>query len=242
LVLAILFIVTRPVRADLSPLVVRGDELYKERGDLAKGREAVKLYENAFAETPQEEAAVRASKAYYWLVLHAPEESQLETAQKGIDWAKKAIELNPKSVGGHFWLGVHYGKFGEAKGVLKSLSLVGPIKDAMQQVIDLNPAYEGGGAFRVLGRLYFRLPRLVGGSFEKSVSFLRRSIEYGPRRLLTHVFLAETYMKQEQYKQAQQELNFVLKSPLEPGYEPESQEDKKEAKKLQEELNKKLKE
>ena len=39
----------------------------------------------------------------------------------------------------------------------------------MQQVIAIDPAYEHGGPYRVLGRMYFKLPRFAGGGINKSI-------------------------------------------------------------------------
>ena len=199
-------------------------------------REAIKCYEHSFAVAPREDTAVRLGKCYYWLGTHSAEDVQTDLFQKGIDWSKKAIELNPKSAGGHFWLGVNNGKYGESRGILKSLFLVGPIKDEMQQVISIDPAYEHGGAYRVLGRMYFKLPGFAGGGIDKSITNLKKSLEYAPNVSTTHVFLAESYIKKKDYQSAKNELNFVLKAAVIPGLEPEFQADKATAAKLLEEL------
>jgi len=222
----------------LPSAVIKGDDLYKERQAPAKCLEAIKWYEQGFSERPLEETAVRLAKSYYWLGEHSPQDAKLELFQKGIDWSKKAIEINPKSAGGYLWLGVNNGKCGEAKGILKSLFLVGPIKDAMQQVIAINPSYNYGGAYRVLGRMYFKLPRFAGGGMDKSISHLKKAIEYGPEATTNHVFLAEAYVAQKEYNRARQELNFVLQASLIPGLEPEGKEDKAAAQRLLVDLNK----
>jgi tetratricopeptide (TPR) repeat protein len=218
------------------------DILYNQRADLTKCSAAITCYERVFAEAPGDVVAVRLAKSYYWLGAHTNKDEQLEIYQKGIDWSKKAIELNSKNPGGHFWLGVNNGKYGEARGILKSLFLVGPIKDSMQQVISLNPGYEYGGAYRVLGRMYYKLPRFAGGGMDKSIEYLKKSLAYAPNISSTRLFLAESYMAQKNYKQAQQELNAILNTPAIPGLELEFNADKAEAQRLLPEVNKKLKE
>jgi TRAP transporter T-component len=241
--LMVLFSASLQARQEEPPstLLTLGDELYKERADLDKCREAINHYEEAFAETPREEIAVRLGKAYYWLGGHLPEETRAETFQKGLEWSRKAIELDLKSVGGHFWLGVNQDKLAETRGMLKNPALVKSIEEEMEKVIKLNPGYEGGGPHRVLGRLYFKLPRSAGGSIPKSLSNLRKAIEYSPRRLLNRLFIAEVYLALKQHKQAEMELHFILNTPPEPGCEPEGLEDKAAARKLLEELNENLK-
>jgi tetratricopeptide (TPR) repeat protein len=225
----------------LTDTVQKCDQLYSQRADSVKVRDAVTCYQAAFAKSPREEIAVRLGKTYYWLGAHSSEDKQLELFQRGIDWSKKAIEINPKSAGGYFWLGVNNGKYGETRGILKSLFLVGPIKDSMQQVIAIDPGYEYGGAYRVLGRMYFKLPRFAGGGIDKSIEYLKKSLEYAPTVSTTHLFLAESYMAQKEYKRALQELNIVLSTAAIPGLEPEFNADKNEARRLLIEVNKKLK-
>jgi tetratricopeptide (TPR) repeat protein len=220
----------------LSPGIEKCNELARNRTDLVKYREAITCYEQLYSSSPHEDTAVRLGKCYYWLGSHSSEDVQTELFQKGIDWSKKAIELNPKSAGGHFWLGVNDGKYGESRGILKSLFLVGPIKEEMQQVIAIDPAYEHGGPYRVLGRMYFKLPGFAGGGVDKSITNLKKSLEYAPNVSTTHVFLAESYIKQKDYQNAKNELNFVLKAAVIPGLEPEFQADKAIAAKLLEEL------
>ena len=217
------------------------DQLYSQRADSVKAAEAATCYEDAFAKSPKEEIAVRLGKTYYWLGAHASKDKQIELFQKGIDWSKKAIEINPKNAGGPFWLGVNNSKYGEARGILKSLFLVGPIIDSMQQVIAIDPGYEYGGPYRVLGRVYFKLPRFAGGGINKSIENLKKSLEYAPNISTTHLFLAESYMAKKEYQLAQQELNIILSTPAMPGLEPEFNADKEEARRLLAEVAKKTK-
>lgn len=220
----------------VSPGIEKCHELARNRTDMALYREAIQCYEQSFAAAPLEDTAVLLGKSYYWLGSHSAEDVQTALFQKGIDWSKKAIELNSKSAGGYFWLGVNNGKYGESRGILKSLFLVGPIKEAMQQVIAIDPAYEHGGAYRVLGRMYYKLPGFAGGGVDKSITNLKKSLDYAPNVSTTHVFLAESYIKQKDYQGAKNELNFVLKAAAIPGLEPEFQADKAAAARLLEEI------
>jgi tetratricopeptide (TPR) repeat protein len=136
---------------------------------------------------------------------------------------------------------VNNSKYGEARGILKSLFLVGPIIDSMQQVITIDPGYEYGGPYRVLGRVYFKLPRFAGGGINKSIENLKKSLEYAPNISTTHLFLAESYMAQKEYQLAQQELNIILSTPAMAGLEPEFNADKEEARRLLAEVARKTK-
>ncbi len=226
---------------DLSFALQQCDSLYSQRAaDSNKPREAAACYEQLFAKRPDADVAVRLGKTYYWIGAHAAQDTRLELFQKGIDWSNKAIQLDPKNPGGYFWLGVNNGKYGETRGIIKSLFLIGPIKDAMNQVIALDPDYEYGGAHRVLGRMYFKLPRFAGGGIDKSIDYLKKSLAFAPNISTTRLFLAECYLSQKDYKKAQHELNAILSTPPIPGLEPEFAADKEEARRLLNEVNKKI--
>ncbi len=103
--------------------------------------------------------------------------------KQGMDIAKKMIALRPDRVEGHYWLGVHTGSYGEARGVLKSLFLKNDIIRAMNKAVAIDGAYEQGGAYCVLGRLYFKVPGLFGGSNKKSRQYLEKCRTDRPEKL-----------------------------------------------------------
>ncbi len=218
--------------------LARADALFAQRADLAKARQAAALYEKALqADAKSETAAYKLARTYYWIGKHQDsDEQKVAVFAKGIAAAKKALAINPDSIGGHYWLGVCYGVYGSAKGVMKSLSLVDPIKQEMAAVIAQDPSYDSGGAYRVLGRLYFKLPGLFGGSNSKAVENLKTAIKYGPHRWLNHIYLAEVYIDEGEKEKARELLKKVLAGPAEPGLEPEWAEEKITAQKLLKDL------
>ena len=126
--------------------------------------------------------------------------------------------MEPEKPDGYYWLGVNYGVYGEARGVLKSLSLVGDIKEAMNKVIELDRGYEDGGPDRVLGRVYFKVPGIAGGSKKKSLEHLLKSKEFGPNDPLTRSYLADTYLALKEVDKAREELEYVLSMESDPSW------------------------
>ncbi len=233
--LAALAVLVSSLAAPAAPdYLARADELFAQRADLAKARQAAALYEKALQADPKSQAAAyKLARTYYWIGKHQEtDEQKVAVFAQGIAAAKKALAIDPQSIGGHYWLGVCYGVYGSAKGVMKSLSLVDPIKQEMAAVIARDPSYDSGGAYRVLGRLYFKLPGLFGGSNRKAVENLKTAIKYGPRRWLNHIYLAEVYIDEGEKEKARDLLQKVLAGPAEPGMEPEWAEEKVTARKL----------
>ena len=219
-------------------LMAQADQAWLERAQVEKTRQAADLYRQALKADPKNEAAAwKLSRTLYRLGQHVPEDKKLAIFEEGVEAAKKAVAINPKSVDGHYWLGVNYGLYGNTKGIMKSLSLVDPIKEEMAKVIELNPDYDQGGPYRVLGRLYFKLPGLFGGDNDKAIELLSKAVSLGPQRWLNHVYLAAVYMDEGQNDKAKALLDKVIAGPAQKGMEPEYTDWKAQA----QELRKKIK-
>jgi len=208
-----------------APLA-RAVAAYEARADAAQAKAAVDLFgEAAKADPASYEARWRgAAAAYYYGTFpreDAPDRERMAIFQGGIDLAREAVALHPTGVEAHFWLGVLYGVYGEAKGIMKSLSLVPEIKQEMQLSLAADPAFEGWGADRVLGRMYFKLPFFKGGDNGKSIEHLERSLAGAPSNALTRVYLAATYRSEGMKEKAREQCRHVLEMEPDARWAPE---------------------
>ena len=192
--------------------IVQADQLCNEMKDMATAKEAETLYLKAVGMTESKyDVYWRLSRILYYIGEHTEKKKEKKTIfARGVYYAEKAIEQEPEKPDGHYWLGVNNGKVGETRGVLKSLSLVKPIKRAMNKVIELDRSYEDGGPDRVLGRVFYKLPGFAGGDKKKSLEHLLKSKEYGPDDAVTRIYLAETYLALKEKDKAREELEYVL--------------------------------
>lgn len=215
-------------------LISQGDALYIEMKDMVAAKEALAKYREALNITENKyEAYWKLARIHYYIGSHSERKKEKKTIfSQGIYYAKKAVVLEPEKPDGHYWLGVNYGVYGEVKGVLKSLSLVKPIKRAMNKVIELNREYEDGGPDRVLGRVYFKLPGFAGGSKKKSLEHLLKSKEIGSEDPVTCVYLAETYLSHKETDKARAELEYVLNMEDDPNWVSGIDEGKEAAREL----------
>jgi len=216
---------------EAKSLTQQSDELYAQRGDLEKAKEALaKLQEALIAKEDPYGVYWRLARVQYWIGDHTPNKSEKKRIfEMGIYHGKKAVAAGPDKAEGHFWLGVCYGVYGEAKGVLKSLALVKPIKEAMRRVLEIDPAYDRGGADRVLGRVYHEVPGFAGGSEKTSLQHLLKAVEYGPRVGLNLLYLADTYISLDEVEKARQTLETILTMEPEPDLLPETEEERVQA-------------
>jgi hypothetical protein len=185
-----------PVCAEEPSLLAQADAAYAKREDVPQAKIAMITYERLAGSDPKMavEAFWKASRSAWWLGEHAKERTEkLDLFQTGMNLSKKAIALNPESVDAHFWLGCNEGSYGDTKGVLKSLSMVKPIRHEMAEVIRLNDRYDGGGAWRVLGVVDYKVPGLMGGSKKRAKEELDKSFAVEPNNPFTLYYLAEFY-------------------------------------------------
>jgi tetratricopeptide (TPR) repeat protein len=206
------------------------DRLYAAREQLASAREAADIWEARFAGGAADfEAAWKLARACYWLGGHVPQEERRTQYERGVAAGTRAIEIEPERPEGHFWMAADMGALAESFGLRAGLRYRGRIKKALETVLRIDAAYEQGSADRALGRWYFRVPRLFGGSKSKAVEHLKRSLLYAPDSTATHYFLAEAYLEMDRRDEARREAQLVLDAPLDPDWTAEDREFKQKA-------------
>ena len=112
------------------------------------------------------------------------------------------------------------GALAESFGLRQGLKYRGDIKDALETVLRLDPAFQQGSADRALGRWYFKVPGLFGGSDKKSEEHLRKSLTYNPNSASSLFFLAETLIDLGKKAEARPTLQKLLDAPLDPDWVP----------------------
>lgn len=206
------------------------DLLYAGREQLANVRQAADIWEARLTANSREfESAWKLARACYWLGGHVPADEQRQQYERGIKAATRAVELEPQKPEGHFWMAADMGAMAESFGLRAGIRYRGPIKNALETVLKLDPSYQQGSADRALGRWYFRVPRLFGGSKDKAVEHLKKSLTYAPESTATHFFLAESYLDMDRPDEARREAKLVLDAPLDPEWTPEDREFKQKA-------------
>ncbi len=215
-------------------LILQGDAFYAQRHDPVQAGQALAKYQEALKLAPGSfDALIKNAQALYYIGDNSPSGSEKQKIFKqAMDICRKAVALRPDRVEGHYWLGVHTGSYGEARGVLKSLFLKNDIIAAMNRSIAIDGTYENGGAYCVLGRLYFKVPGLFGGSKKKSRQNLEKCRQIAPKNSINMVFLAETYWALDEEELAVKTLEELLAMEPDPQWVPETEKDKKEGARL----------
>ena len=206
------------------------DALYRERANPARAREAGSIWESRLAASPQDfEAAWKLARTMYWLGGHDAQDARRGALERGVTAGRQAAALQPNRPEGHFWMAANMGALAESFGMRQGLRYRGAIKDALETVLRLDPAFQQGSANRALGRWYFRVPGLFGGSKKKSEEHLRKSLTYNSNSTASLFFLAETLFELDRDREAIDALKQVIAAPIDPEWEPEDREFKQKA-------------
>ena len=206
------------------------ERLYADRVHVASAERAAALWEAQLARDRRNvDAAWKLARACYWLGGHVAREEQRRQYERGVEAGRTAAALSPRRPEGHFWMAANMGALAESFGLRQGLKYRGAIKDSLETVLAIDPAFQQGSADRALGRWYFKVPGVFGGSNEKAVDHLRRSLVHHPDSTASHYFLAETFLEMHRRPEARAELQKVLDAPLDPEWTPEDEEFKAKA-------------
>ena len=201
------------------------DLLYAQREQLTNARQAEGIWSARLAANPRDfESAWKLARARYWLGGHADERLRKSYLESGITAARAAVALAPDKPDGHFWIAANMGALAESFGLRQGLKYRGDIKNELETVLRIDPAFQQGSADRALGRWYFKVPGLFGGSNKKSEAHLRASLRYNPNSSASLFFLAETLADEGRKDEARATLQQLLAAPVDPDWAPEDRE------------------
>jgi hypothetical protein len=116
-----------------------------------------------------------------------------------MDSANAAKAINDDFAEGYYFYGVALGRWAETNGIAASLGRKGELMDSMgatqmreTHAGEKGEAIDGYGPNRILGRVYFKLPFLAGGSKSKSLDNLKIAYAQAPQYFMNGIYYAET--------------------------------------------------
>jgi tetratricopeptide (TPR) repeat protein len=210
------------------------DALYANRLSLSDAQRAAALWKERLSRHPDDfEAAWRLGRAGYWLGGHLPTvAARVAAFETGMDGARKAIAAQAGRPEGYFWLAANMGGLAELKGLRAGIKYRTPVRQNLEKVLSIDPAFQQGSADRALGRWYFKVPGLFGGSNRKSEEHLRKSLTYHPQSIASRYFLAETLEDMGRKADAIRTLQDIDALAVDPDWAPEDAEFKQKARTL----------
>jgi hypothetical protein len=222
----------------IADSINKADELYAQRADLAKLREAINILKNArAADLNNFDVVWKLSQYNYFLGDHSDDEDEVKKSfESGINFAREAITLQGNRPEGHFWLGANLG--GRAKrNPLSGLTDIDEIRKSLETVIKIDEKYQGGSVYMALGQLELETDGfLLGGDKKKALEYLEKGFQINSENSMLRLRLAEAYIANNRKADARKQIDYILKMKPDPNYLPEYNDSVKEAKKLLEKI------
>ncbi|HZV97113.1 MAG TPA: tetratricopeptide repeat protein [Candidatus Nitrosocosmicus sp.] len=149
-----------------------------------------------------------AQAAFIWGDIRArTAEDKLAAYERGRQAGQRAVELAPRNALAHLWLAINAGRWGQTKGVLRSLFLLPTVREHMDAALELDPKLLP--AYTLAGLVYAEVPGLFGGDLEKSEALFRKALALDARWTSARVGLARTLLKRGRGDDARRELEAV---------------------------------
>jgi tetratricopeptide (TPR) repeat protein len=202
-------------------LVKMADELFvkasgTEGGGSKAMENALKMLEKARAADPQSyEAAWKGARAAAWLAdeLYDDKDKRNVFSSRGIDLAKAAIALQPKSVEGHYYSGINLGLQTTTK-TIGAKFMVPSVRDAWKKAMAIDGSFDHGGPARALGTLYAKAPPWPAsiGDADKGVELIQQASKQAPDYPLNNLLLGDALVAAERVEDAKVQYRTVLGS------------------------------
>ena len=164
----------------------------------------------------------RLSRAQVDIGEHLLKEEQESYFTKALDYADKAIALDPNNPQAHLRRAIALGKLALHKGVFKSISLVKQVKESLCRCLELSPLEPT--AHYVLGRTHHKLcdkPKIARSILGLGWADLDiAEEEYGKAIALDPTFIMYRYdyalllMEQKRYEEAKEQLATINRLPV----------------------------
>jgi tetratricopeptide (TPR) repeat protein len=237
------FLAVLPAMAEdprLVTLVKQGDA--EER--LGRTRIALGCFRAAEAiDSKNVGVLLRISKQYSDLIATTkPQEAAEQIAQRALNYAQRAVEIDPKVAKAHLSVAVAYGKLTDFVGNKEKLEYSKFIKQETLKSIELDATDDF--AWHVLGRWHSGVANVSGvlklmaklvyggmpvASNEEAVKCLKKAGELAPQRIIHHSELARVYQLMGKKELADKEWKIVLALPA---VDKEDEKDQAEAREV----------
>jgi tetratricopeptide (TPR) repeat protein len=136
------------------------------------------------------------------------DDDKLAAYERGRDAGRRAVELEPRAFLGHLWYAVNTARWGQTKGVVRSLFLLPTVREEIRILLELAPNVPAVHA--LAGNVDLEVPGPLGGDLDRAEATFRRGLQLDPTFTGIRVGLAKALIKKSRIAEARRELQTVL--------------------------------
>ena len=230
-----------------------GADFYSKRQDGSKGTlastenidKAIKHFSSALLSPESEkDAALYLLKSYYYKAEFAVQdkEEKKNIFNEGKALGEKYIEKYPTSAEFRYWYLVNLGSWAQVYGILTAAreGVSDLMKTHSEKIIELDPEYQNGGGYFMLGAVHFKSPYipflLSWPDNDDAIKYLQLSVDTGNAEMNQKNYLAQALSKDGRDKKARALLTEVINTEPSTTTLVEDLDDIEEARQLLEDL------
>jgi tetratricopeptide (TPR) repeat protein len=194
-----------PISSMAADYIAEADKLF-DQGGLVNYQKAIDFYQKAITENPGSYEAnwkcARAHREYGDTAKSQKVEGWKEICAKygkeGMQYAQKAIELDPAKPDGYYYYGLSVGVYSDGVSVFTALAegLKDKTQSSFEKTYEINKMYNNAGPMLSLGRFWAVLPWPMYNR-KKSLKYYReyQSTEFFADNIEAHVYLGEVLIQ-----------------------------------------------
>jgi alkylation response protein AidB-like acyl-CoA dehydrogenase len=138
-------------------------------------------------------------------------ETKLAAYERGREVGQRAVELAPRNHDAHVWYAINTGRWGQTKGIMRSLFLLPTVRQEIDTIFALNPRSVRGHS--LAGNVLLEIPGFVGGDRAKAEEHFRKGLEVDAHFTVLRLDLARVHILNSRYAEARREIQRVLDEP-----------------------------
>lgn len=171
-----------------------------------------------------EQSAAYLLRSYYFKGMYTglSEDQQQKIHDKGRSLGEEMMERFPNSVPVKFWYSANLGRWADVHGFVKAATsgVAKKLRRVCEDIIELDPKYQGGGGYRILAQVHFHAPSipLVMGwpSNDKALEFAEKTMDIAPEHPANRLLYAQILLEFDRLDEARNQLNYLLDMDLRP--------------------------
>jgi tetratricopeptide (TPR) repeat protein len=214
-------------------ILTRLDRLHERRDQPADLEQARALADAAVAAAPADADLLWRAARVIFTQSEEPARAQAERSRLGkLAWelAERAVAIDPRSAGAHYWAALAIGSYAEGIGILTALAtgIEGKFKGHLQRATELDPGYDHGSIPVIWAAYHLEVPWPKRDRKQAEVE-LTRALRVNPDSLRARLYLARVLFDTGRPAEARTRLREIASAPVGRYDAPEERRVKREA-------------